>query len=66
MRKVIIAVTVGLGLLLCVPSTAQAKSKPARRHHARSVKQHAKAKSAKRSKHADNDNDKKLLTPRWT
>jgi hypothetical protein len=62
MRKVIIAITVGLGLMLCVPSTAFAKSKT-RRHHARSVK-HAKAKTSKRVKRADND--KQLMTPHFS
>jgi hypothetical protein len=64
MRKVIISVATCFALLL--PATAFASGhKPAKQqHHARSGKRVAKAKSSKRSKHADND--RTLLTPKWT
>ncbi len=62
MRKVIITVATSLSLLL--PATAFASGhKHVKQRHARSVK-HAKAKTSKRSRHADND--RTLLTPKWT
>jgi Ni/Co efflux regulator RcnB len=63
MRKLILSVA--LGSLMLLPSAAFAKAKGRsahKRHHARSAKH--KAKSSKRAKHADND--KQLMTPKWT